>query len=73
MEKILQSIYIQVDSTYETLTNSAIAQVLIKLLFRESIPVSAKELLAIYTHNLPKKSIDRKEFSKILDQLVQKK
>lgn len=72
MEKILQSIYIQVDSTYETLTNSAIAQVLIKLLFRESTPVSAKELLAIYTHDLPQKSIDGEDFSKILDKLVQK-
>lgn len=30
MEKILQSIYIQVDASYETLTNSAIAQLLIK-------------------------------------------
>lgn len=73
MEKILQSIYIQVDSTYETLTNSAIAQVLIKLLFRVATPVSAKELLAIYTHDLPQKSIDGEDFSKILDKLVQKK
>lgn len=72
MEKILQSIYIQVDASYETLTNSAIAQLLIKLLFRAATPVSTKELLDIYTNDLPKKSIDKAVYSKILEQLVDK-
>lgn len=72
MEKILQSIYIQVDASYETLTNSAIAQLLIKLLFRAAMPISAKELLDIYTNDLPKKSIDEAVYSKILEQLVDK-
>lgn len=70
MEKILQSIYIQVDASYETLTNSAIAQLLVKLLFRCAEPVSDKELLGIYTNDLPKKSIDEAVYSKILEQLV---
>lgn len=72
MEKILQSIYIQVDASYETLTNSAIAQLLIKLLFRAATPISAKELLDIYTNDLPKKSIDEAVYSKILEHLVDK-
>lgn len=72
MEKILQSIYIQVDASYETLTNSAIAQLLVKLLFRCAEPVSDKELLGIYTNDLPKKSIDEAVYSKILEQLVDK-
>lgn len=72
MEKILQSIYIQVDASYETLTNSAIAQLLVKLLFRCAEPVSDKELLGIYTNDLPKKSIDETVYSKILEQLVDK-
>lgn len=72
MEKILQSIYIQVDASYGTLTNSAIAQLLIKLLFRAATPVSAQELLNIYKNDLPKKNIDEAVFSKILDQLVDK-
>lgn len=72
MEKILQSIYIQVDASYETLTNSAIAQLLIKLLFRAATPISAKELLDIYTNDLPQKSIDEAVYSKILEHLVDK-
>lgn len=72
MEKILQSIYIQVDASYETLTNSAIAQLLVKLLFRCAEPVSDKELLGIYTNDLPKKSIDEAVYSKIIEQLVDK-
>ena len=72
MEEILQSIYIQVDASYGTLTNNAIAQLLIKSLFRAATPVSAKELLYIYTNDLPKKSIDKDVFSKILEQLVDK-
>ena len=72
MEKILQSIYIQVDASYETLTNSAIAQLLVKLLFRCAEPVSDKELLGIYTNDLPKKSIDEAVYSTILEQLVDK-
>lgn len=54
------------------MTNSAIAQLLVKLLFRCAEPVSDKELLGIYTNDLPKKSIDEAVYSKILEQLVDK-
>lgn len=48
MDKILQSLHIKLDSTMQTLTQRAIGQLLVKIIFHSSSPISEIELLQKY-------------------------
>lgn len=72
MERTLQSLYIKTDASYKTLTKSAIAQVLIKLLYSLGGRATAQELLNAYRNGVPKKSLSDDDFEEIIRGLIEK-
>ena len=72
MERTLQSLYIKTDASYKTLTKSAIAQLLIKLLYSLGGRATTQELLNAYRNSVPKKSLSNDDFEEIISGLIEK-
>lgn len=69
MDKILQSLHIKLDSTMQTLTQRAIGQLLVKIIFHSSSPISEIELLKKYKEEV-KDCYNETEAKEILSTLV---
>ena len=48
MDKVLQTLNVKLDSTMQTLTERAIGQLLVKIIFHHSCPITEKELIKKY-------------------------
>lgn len=70
MDKTLKSIYLKLDPTNKSLTKIAMSQLLIKIIYASSSPLSEKEIIAEYKTIIRNKTLDANEIKNCLSQLV---
>ena len=68
----LQSIYIQMDTDAQTLSDNARAQFLIKALYKADKPSRKNEIIDIYTNVLGLKRVNTERLCAIIDELASK-
>lgn len=68
----LQSVYIQMDSDAQTLSDNARAQFLIKALYKADKPSRKNEIIDIYTNVLGLKKVNTERLCTIIDELASK-
>lgn len=69
MDKILNSIYLKVKSETKTLTDSAIAQILVKIIYSCEKRLSYIDIILLYKDFTKRNSVDEKTISAILENL----
>lgn len=69
MDKTLRTIYLKVKSETKTLTKSAIAQILVKIIFSVEHRVSFNEIISLYKNFIGRKQVDETAISEILNTL----
>ena len=69
MDKVLSTIYLKVKSETQTLTKSAIAQILVKILYSRQKRMSLTEISAAYKLFTNRKCIDEQILSELLENL----
>lgn len=70
MDKTLSTIYLKVKSETETLTNSAIAQILVKVIYSSEKRLAYNDIIALYKEFTNRKSVDENTISEILENLL---
>lgn len=69
MDKILSTLYLKVKSETKTLTKSAIAQILVKIIFSNDERMSFEKVVSAYKDFLGRKTVDENTIAEILDNL----
>lgn len=69
MDKILSTIYLKVKSETQTLTKSAIAQILVKIIFSNVKRMKLEEIIVAYKEFTKRKNVDEAAISDILSNL----
>ena len=64
MDKILQTMYLRLDSTTKSLSKNAISQLLIKILYANSNSLSENQIISEYKRILNKRKIDETQIKK---------
>lgn len=69
MDKILSTIYLKVKSETQTLTKSAIAQILVKIIYSSEKRMSLKDIIAAYKAFTNRKCIDENIITELIENL----
>lgn len=69
MDKVLSTIYLKVKSETQTLTKSAIAQILVKIIYSSEKRMSLREIITAYKTFTKRKCVDEQTISEIVDNL----
>ena len=69
MDKTLSTIYLQVKSETRTLTNSAIAQILVKIIYSKDHRLSFNEIVSLYKDFTKRKTVSEDILQEILTRL----
>ena len=69
MDKVLSTIYLKVKSETQTLTKSAIAQILVKIIYSSEKRMSLKDIIAAYKAFTKRKCIDENIITELIENL----
>lgn len=69
MDKVLSTIYLKVKSETQTLTKSAIAQILVKIIYSSEKRMSLKDIIAAYKAFTNRKSVDEQIITELIENL----
>lgn len=69
MDKVLSTIYLKVKSETQTLTKSAIAQILVKIIYSSEKRMSLKDIIAAYKAFTHRKSVDEQIITELIENL----
>ena len=69
MDKVLSTIYLKVKSETQTLTKSAIAQILVKIIFSSEKRLSQKEIIDYYKKFTKRRDVDEQMICELLENL----
>lgn len=69
MDKVLSTIYLKVKSETQTLTKSAIAQILVKIIYSSEKRMSLKDIIAAYKAFTNRKCIDEQIITELIENL----
>lgn len=70
MDDILSTLYLKVKSETKTLAKSAIAQILVKIIYSHEKRMSDKDILSAYKEFVKRKKVDEQAITEILENLV---
>ena len=69
MDKVLSTIYLKVKSETQTLTKSAIAQILVKIIYSSEKRMSLKDIIASYKAFTNRKCVDEQIITELIENL----
>lgn len=69
MDKVLSTIYLKVKSETQTLTKSAIAQILVKIIYSSEKRMSLKDIIAAYKAFTNRKFVDEQIITELIENL----